>query len=77
MLIALAARTAVVAAYLIALVLHGRAGAASGTLALAVVLVWGAPLLRDRLRRSAARPGTPGPVTSPGDRRAAPPTALS
>jgi hypothetical protein len=52
-----------VAAYLIALLLHGRADTVTGLIAIAIVAVWAAPLLRDgRSHRTspvtAVRPGS-------------------
>jgi hypothetical protein len=47
MSISLLSRTVVVAAYLLALLLHGRADIVTGILAVAVVAVWATPLLRD------------------------------
>jgi Co/Zn/Cd efflux system component len=44
--ISLLSRTAIVAAYLVALLLHGRADTVTGLLALAIVAVWATPLLR-------------------------------
>jgi hypothetical protein len=50
---AMLTRTAVVAAYLLALLINGRADLRTGLLATAVVAVWAVPLLRDRrLRRT-------------------------
>jgi hypothetical protein len=62
MSIALLTRTAVVAAYLLALLVNGRADLATGLLAAAVVAVWAMPLLRDRMRRraTAVRQDYPG-----------------
>jgi Co/Zn/Cd efflux system component len=47
MSISLLSRTTIVAAYLVALLLHGRADTVAGLLAVAIVAVWAAPLLRD------------------------------
>ncbi|GIM93641.1 hypothetical protein [Paractinoplanes toevensis] len=55
MSVALLTRTAVSAAYLLALLLNGRADLTTGVLAAALVAVWVVPQLRDRrLRRSPA-----------------------
>ncbi len=54
MLIALFARTVVVAAYLFALLCQGRADLITGLLAVAVVAVWVVALCRDRLTRHEA-----------------------
>jgi hypothetical protein len=48
---ALLIRTIVVAAYLLALLVNGRADALTGLLAAAVIAVWTIPLLRDRTMR--------------------------
>ncbi|GIF15798.1 hypothetical protein [Actinoplanes teichomyceticus] len=42
-------RTTVLAAWLLALLLHAPSGPRTGLLTVAVVLVWAAPLVRDHL----------------------------
>jgi hypothetical protein len=44
-------RTVIVTAYLVGLLLNGRADLASGGIAAALVAVWAAPLLRDGMAR--------------------------
>jgi hypothetical protein len=44
-------RTIVVAAYLLMLLLHGRADLPTALLAVAVLAVWAVPLIRDRMIR--------------------------
>jgi hypothetical protein len=46
---ALVARTVIALAYLIALLLNGRAEPMTGMIAAAVLAVWAVPLLRDRI----------------------------
>jgi hypothetical protein len=50
MMVCLVVRTLFAAAWLGALVAHAEPGAGTGLLALAIALVWAAPLLRDRHR---------------------------
>jgi len=50
---ALLIRTAVVAAYLLALLINGRADLLTGFLVAAVCAVWALPLLRDHMRQRA------------------------
>jgi hypothetical protein len=57
--VALAARTFVAAAYLIALGLHGRPAAAAGLLAVALLGVWAVPLLRKPAAVKPARTAEP------------------
>jgi Co/Zn/Cd efflux system component len=58
MSIAMVTRTVIVAAYLIALFVEGRADTVTGAVAAGVVAVWTVPLLRDsRLRHHALQPG--------------------
>jgi hypothetical protein len=54
MLLALVARTLVAGAYLMALLFHGTLNALALLVGLAMVLIWAAPLLRDRIRRRRA-----------------------
>ena len=54
MLAALLIRTVIVAAYLLALLFHGRADLSTGLLAGAVLAVWVVPLIRDRMTRRSA-----------------------
>jgi Co/Zn/Cd efflux system component len=44
-------RTGIAAAYLIALLLHGRADTVTGLMAVAITAVWAIPLLRDGRQR--------------------------
>jgi hypothetical protein len=50
---ALLTRSVVVAGYLLGLLIHGGVNLRAGLLALAIVAVWAAPLLRDRFIRRA------------------------
>jgi hypothetical protein len=54
MLLALVARTLVAGAYLVALLFRGTFNAVAALVGLAMVLIWAAPLLRDRIRRRRA-----------------------
>jgi tetrahydromethanopterin S-methyltransferase subunit C len=54
MLIAFAVRTGLAGAYLTALTLNGRFGVVFGVLAVAVALIWAAPLVRARSHRPAS-----------------------
>jgi hypothetical protein len=54
MLLALVARTLVAGAYLVALLFHGTFNVVATLVGLAMVLIWAAPLLRDRIRRRRA-----------------------
>jgi hypothetical protein len=56
MLIAMLTRTVVLAAYLLALLLNGSADRLSGLVAAAVIAVWVASLLRDRMLRREPAP---------------------
>jgi hypothetical protein len=53
---ALFTRTAVIAVYLIALLLNGRADLLTALLTAAVVALWVIPLLRDRMARHVTLP---------------------
>jgi Co/Zn/Cd efflux system component len=44
-------RTGIVAVYLVALLLHGRADTVTGLIAVAITAVWAIPLLRDGRQR--------------------------
>ena len=52
-------RTFVACAYLLALILHGRWDGRTAGLALAVVAVWAAPVVRDARRARGAGPAAP------------------
>jgi Co/Zn/Cd efflux system component len=67
--ISLLSRTAIVAAYLTALLLHGRADTVTGLLAVAIVAVWAAPLLRSTADGSAVSRRIPRASAGPGCRR--------
>ena len=54
MLIAFAVRTGLAGAYLTALTLNGRFGVVFAVLAVAVALIWAAPLVRARSHRPAS-----------------------
>ena len=54
MLLALVARTLVAGTYLGALLFHGTFNVVAVLVGLAMVLIWAAPVLRDRIRRRRA-----------------------
>ncbi len=61
MLLALVLRSLVTGAYLVALVFHGTFDAVATLVAMAIVLIWAAPLVRDAGRRRHARGRAPLP----------------
>jgi Co/Zn/Cd efflux system component len=63
---ALLTRTVVIAAYLVALVLNGRADLLVGLLAAAVVALWTVSLIRDRVLRHHPAAVRIDPATRPG-----------
>ena len=54
MLLAFVARTLVAGTYLVALLFHGSFNPVATLAGLTMVLIWAAPLLRDRIRRRRA-----------------------
>ena len=62
MLLALVLRSLVAGAYLTALVFHGTFDTVALLVALAMVLIWAAPLVRDALRRREQRRATAAPA---------------
>jgi Co/Zn/Cd efflux system component len=67
--ISLLSRTVIVAAYLIALLLHGRADTVTGLLAVAIVAVWATPLIRSSVGGSAVSRRIPRASAGTGCRR--------
>ena len=54
--VALIARTVVLVAWAASLLIHAGPGARTGALALAMALIWAAPLVRDELRARRSAP---------------------
>ena len=61
MLVAFAVRTGLAGAYLTALMVHGSLDTFAALLAVAVVLIWAAPVVRTAARRHRHRPVAAGP----------------
>ena len=62
MLLALVLRSLVAGAYLLALAFHGAFTAVAAVVALAILLIWAAPLVRDAARRRHAQRSTVRPA---------------
>jgi hypothetical protein len=63
MLVAFAVRTGLAGAYLIALTLNGRFDIGFAVLAVAVAMIWAAPLVRTAIRRHRHKLPAGAPVT--------------